>query len=155
MKLQVRYFAALRERVGRAEETVDVPDSTATVSDLRRALIARGEPWSSAFAETRRVRAAVDQAMAGDAPLRSVENRSFLPSPGWILYPHAHFVCCARGVSQPPWGGRRQLDGCRVQREELTSARRSRNCARTRASVRSQASSASCATSTTMRRSLR
>jgi molybdopterin synthase sulfur carrier subunit len=80
MKLQVRYFAALRERVGCGQETVDVPDSIATVSDLRRALIARGEPWSSAFAETRRVRAAVDQAMAGDdAPLREGVEVAFFP----------------------------------------------------------------------------
>jgi molybdopterin synthase sulfur carrier subunit len=80
MKLQVRYFAALRERIGRAEETVDIPDSIATVADLRRALIARGEPWSGAFAETRRVRAAVDQAMAGDdAPLRDGAEIAFFP----------------------------------------------------------------------------
>jgi sulfur-carrier protein len=80
MKLQVRYFAALRERVGRSEETIDVPDSTATVSDLRRALIARGEPWASAFADTKRVRAAVDQAMAGDgARLRDGGEVAFFP----------------------------------------------------------------------------
>lgn len=80
MKLQVRYFAALRERVGRSEETIDVPDTTATVSDLRRTLIARGEPWASAFAETRCVRAAIDQAMAGDeAGLRDGAEVAFFP----------------------------------------------------------------------------
>jgi molybdopterin synthase sulfur carrier subunit len=80
MKLQVRYFAALRERVGRSEETIDMPDSTATVSDLRRALIARGEPWASAFAETRRVRAAVDQTMADDGErLRDGVEVAFFP----------------------------------------------------------------------------
>jgi len=80
MKLRVRYFAALRERIGRSEETVEVPEGVATVSDLRRALIARGEPWTSAFAETRRVRAAVDQAMAGDdAPLREGVEVAFFP----------------------------------------------------------------------------
>jgi molybdopterin synthase sulfur carrier subunit len=80
MKLKVRYFAALRERIGRSEETVEVPEGVATVSDLRRELVARGEPWSGAFAETRRVRAAVDQAMAGDdAPLREGVEVAFFP----------------------------------------------------------------------------
>jgi molybdopterin synthase sulfur carrier subunit len=67
MKLRVLYFAALRERVGRAEESVEVPDGVRAVGQLQRWLAARGEPWSTAFAETRRVRAAVDQAMAAEA----------------------------------------------------------------------------------------
>jgi len=67
VKLRVLYFAALRERVGRAEETVDVPEDVRAVGELQRWLAARGEPWAGAFAETRRVRAAVDQAMATDA----------------------------------------------------------------------------------------
>jgi molybdopterin synthase sulfur carrier subunit len=67
VKLRVLYFAALRERVGRAEETVDVPETVRVVGELQRWLAARDEPWSGAFAETRRVRAAVDQAMATDA----------------------------------------------------------------------------------------
>ena len=67
MKLRVLYFAALRERVGRAEESVDVPEEVRMGGDLRRWLAARGEPFASAFAETRRVRAAVDQSMATDA----------------------------------------------------------------------------------------
>lgn len=67
MKLRVLYFAALRERIGCAEEAVDVPNDVRSVGALRGWLAARGEPWASAFAETRRVRAAVDQAMATDA----------------------------------------------------------------------------------------
>lgn len=79
MKLHVLYFAALRERVGRAEETVDVPDAR-TVGELRAWLAGRGEPWAGAFAETRRVRAAVDQAMAADdAPLRDGAEVAFFP----------------------------------------------------------------------------
>ena len=66
MKLRVLYFAALRERVGRSEETVDAPEEIATVAQLREWLARRGEPWQEAFAQTRRVRAAVDQAMVDD-----------------------------------------------------------------------------------------
>ena len=67
MKLRVLYFAALRERIGRAEEAVNAPDGVANVAQLRSWLTQRGEPWREAFAETRRVRAAVDQAMVDDA----------------------------------------------------------------------------------------
>ena len=80
MKLRVLYFAALRERVGRSEETVDVPDDVRGVGELRRWLAARGEPWATAFAETRRVRAAVDQSMASDgAELHENAEVAFFP----------------------------------------------------------------------------
>jgi molybdopterin synthase sulfur carrier subunit len=64
MRLRVLYFAALRERVGHTEEAVEVPADVRTAGELQRWLASRGEPWATAFAETRRVRAAVDQAMA-------------------------------------------------------------------------------------------
>ncbi len=66
MKLRVLYFAALRERVGRAEESVIAPDGVANVAQLRDWLVQRGELWREAFSETRRVRAAVDQIMVDD-----------------------------------------------------------------------------------------
>ncbi len=66
MKVRVLYFAALRERIGHAEESVDTPRGVASVGELRNWLAQRGEPWSAAFAEARRVRAAVDQAMVDD-----------------------------------------------------------------------------------------
>jgi len=66
MKLNVLYFAGLRERMGRASETLDVPAEVSTVAALRAWLVAQGEPWASAFGETARLRAAVDQAMARD-----------------------------------------------------------------------------------------
>ncbi len=66
MKLRVLYFAALRERVGCADESIEAPDTIANVAQLRMWLTQRGDPWSAAFAETRRVRAAVDQTMVDD-----------------------------------------------------------------------------------------
>ena len=67
MKLRVLYFAALRERVGRSQEAVDAPAGINTVAQLRAWLAQRGEPWQEAFAETRRVRVAVDQAMVEES----------------------------------------------------------------------------------------
>jgi molybdopterin synthase sulfur carrier subunit len=80
VRLRVLYFAALRERVGRSEETVDAPDDVRRVGELQRWLAARGEPWMSAFAETRRVRVAVDQSMAGvGAELHEDAEVAFFP----------------------------------------------------------------------------
>ena len=45
MSIQVRYFASLRERLGRAQESVDAV-SVATVADLW-SHVAAGAPWPS------------------------------------------------------------------------------------------------------------
>lgn len=80
MKITVLYFARLREALQRDRETVDVPASVATVTDLRSWLVARGEPWMTAFSEIKRVRAAVDQTMANETtPLRDGAEVAFFP----------------------------------------------------------------------------
>jgi molybdopterin synthase sulfur carrier subunit len=80
MKVTVLYFARLREAVQRDREVVEVPRDVATVAQLRDWLVARGEPWSSAFAEIKRIRAAVDQAMASEkSPLREGAEVAFFP----------------------------------------------------------------------------
>ena len=80
MKLTVLYFARLREALRRDREVVEVPATVTTVTDLRAWLVARGEPWSSAFAEVKRVRAAVDQSMAEEtALLREGAEVAFFP----------------------------------------------------------------------------
>jgi molybdopterin synthase sulfur carrier subunit len=66
MKVTVLYFARLREAVGRDRETVELPGQVLTVGELRQWLIGRGAPWAEAFAEVKRVRAAVAQQMAQD-----------------------------------------------------------------------------------------
>jgi sulfur-carrier protein len=80
MKIDLLYFAALRERLGIAHETLELPAQVKTVGELRAWIAQRGEPWTSAFAETRRVRAAVDQAMATDeSTLREGAEVAFFP----------------------------------------------------------------------------
>jgi molybdopterin synthase sulfur carrier subunit len=60
-RLTLRYFAWVREKVGRAEEIVDVPGNVSTIGDLVAWLVSRGPEYANAFARAGVVRAAVDQ----------------------------------------------------------------------------------------------
>lgn len=80
MKIELRFFASLREAVGRDAEQADVPAEVRTIADLRVWLAGRGEPWASALGSTRAVRAALDQTMvAGGAALHEGAEVAFFP----------------------------------------------------------------------------
>jgi molybdopterin synthase sulfur carrier subunit len=61
MKVELLYFAWVRERIGRSGETVELPAGIATVGDLARWLASRGPEYAAAFERPDLVRAAVDQ----------------------------------------------------------------------------------------------
>ena len=63
--IRVLYFASLRERLGRDEESLDA--CPASVGELRGLLAGRGDAWQAAFAGELRVLAAVNHEMASDA----------------------------------------------------------------------------------------
>jgi molybdopterin synthase sulfur carrier subunit len=78
MKINVRYFASVREALGTGAESVetDAPDLAA----LRDELIARGEPHASVLARGRAVRMALDQVMSAEgAALREGSEVAFFP----------------------------------------------------------------------------
>ena len=58
------YFAWVRERVGVAEETLDLPPSLVTVADLLDWLVARSPGHAAALADRDTVRVGVDQDFA-------------------------------------------------------------------------------------------
>jgi sulfur-carrier protein len=58
--MKVKYFAWVRERIGKAEETVEPPPSVQTIADLIGWLSARGESYAYAFEKPRVIRAAID-----------------------------------------------------------------------------------------------
>lgn len=62
--MKLVYFAWVRERVGKAEESVTLPPGVATVADLVHWLRGRGEAYAHAFADEGVVRAAVDRVHA-------------------------------------------------------------------------------------------
>jgi sulfur-carrier protein len=62
MSVKILYFAWVRERVGKAEETVEPPAAVATVGDLMGWLAGRGEEYAHAFDNPKVIRAAIDRA---------------------------------------------------------------------------------------------
>lgn len=78
MRVQVRYFASLREALG-ASEAVDVA-AGATVGVLRDQLVSRGGEHARCLARGRAVRCALDQVMADEAAaLRDGAEVAFFP----------------------------------------------------------------------------
>lgn len=78
MKVQLRFFASIREAVGTS--ALEVETAAATLGALRDELIARGSPWAEALARGRAVRVSLDQVMADEsAPVRDGAEIAFFP----------------------------------------------------------------------------
>jgi molybdopterin synthase sulfur carrier subunit len=67
MRIELRYFAAIREALGTAQETLELPDDIRSIGALRAWLRTRGEVWAAALAESRPVRIAFDHVMTDAA----------------------------------------------------------------------------------------
>ncbi len=59
--MKVLYFAWVRERIGKAEETIEPPAAVRTVGELIAWLASRGEEYAHAFERPQVIRAAIDQ----------------------------------------------------------------------------------------------
>ena len=59
--MKIRYFAWVRERIGKPEEELAVPASVTNVAELVAWLSARGEEYAYAFENRRVIRAAIDR----------------------------------------------------------------------------------------------
>jgi molybdopterin synthase sulfur carrier subunit len=59
--MKVLYFAWMRERIGKPEEEIELPDGISTVRDLMRWLSGRGEEYAYAFENPKIIRAAIDR----------------------------------------------------------------------------------------------
>ena len=78
MKIQVKYFASIREAIGQGGESIET--SAATLGALRDELIARGGPYADALARGKAVRMALDQVMSQDGTtLRDGSEVAFFP----------------------------------------------------------------------------
>jgi sulfur-carrier protein len=78
--VKVLYFAWLRQKIGRGEEAVDLPGAVRTVGELAAWLGSRGGGYADAFADMKRVRAALNQEHVDfAAPVKAGDEVAFFP----------------------------------------------------------------------------
>ena len=78
MKLEIRYFASIREALG-ASETIDVPAGS-SVASVRDALIARGGRHAEVLARGRALRCALNQVLCMEpAVIEADAELAFFP----------------------------------------------------------------------------
>ena len=73
MRVELRFFASVREALGIANETVVVPDTVVNVGDVRAWLRMRGGIWAETLAEGRALRMACNHVMT-DAGTRITDG---------------------------------------------------------------------------------
>ena len=78
--MKVKYFAWVRERIGKAEETIEPPADVHTVDQLIAWLSNRGEAYAYAFERPKVIRAAIDHAHVKlDAAIAGAREIAFFP----------------------------------------------------------------------------
>ena len=78
--MKLRYFAWVRERIGKPEEEIELPAGIMTVADLVAWLSQRGEEYAHAFENPKVIRAAIDRAhVRADAVLAGAHEIAFFP----------------------------------------------------------------------------
>lgn len=78
--MKIKYFAWVRERVGKSEETIELPANVKTVEELIAWLAARGETYAHAFETPRVIRVAIDHAhVKQDAAIKGAREIAFFP----------------------------------------------------------------------------
>jgi molybdopterin synthase sulfur carrier subunit len=80
MSIKLRYFAWVRERVGKPEEDVEPPANVRTAGELMTWLAGRGDEYAHAFANPKIIRVAIDRAhMQPGAPIAKASEIAFFP----------------------------------------------------------------------------
>jgi len=80
MKINLRFFASVREALGTSGEAVDLPADVTTVGAVRDFLIARGGAWGEALAHERALRMAFEHVMCEPGtPIREGGEVAFFP----------------------------------------------------------------------------
>lgn len=78
--MKLRYFAWVRERIGKPEEDIELPASVATVADLIGFLAQRGEEYAHAFENPKVIRAAIDRThVRADRAIAGAREIAFFP----------------------------------------------------------------------------
>jgi molybdopterin synthase sulfur carrier subunit len=79
MKINLRFFASVRELVGTGQEVLEVAGPL-TVGEVRTLLIGRGDNWEYALAQGRALRTAHNQVMCdADTVIGEGDEVAFFP----------------------------------------------------------------------------
>jgi sulfur-carrier protein len=79
-KLKLRYFAWVRERVGKAEEEIEAPADIATVAELMAWLADQDDNYAYAFENPKVIRAAIDRNhVRSEARIEGAGEIAFFP----------------------------------------------------------------------------
>ena len=80
MAIKLRYFAWVRERVGKPEEDIELPAGVATIGELMTWLAGRGEEYAYAFENPKIIRAAIDRShVKSQAVIGGAREIAFFP----------------------------------------------------------------------------
>jgi len=80
MAVKILYFAWVREKVGKAEESLDVPAGVETAQQLMEWLKDRGPEYAEAFARANVIRVALDRAQVKPtASIAGAREIAFFP----------------------------------------------------------------------------
>ncbi len=80
MKTKLVYFAWVRERIGKAEEELDLPDSVKTAGELIAYLATLGEEYENALQFPKAIRVAINQEhVEHDEPIAGAREIGLFP----------------------------------------------------------------------------
>jgi sulfur-carrier protein len=80
VSIKVRYFAWVRERVGKSEEEIEPPAGVDTVGQLMTWLAAKDEDYAHAFENPKVIRAAIDRShVRAEARIEGAGEIAFFP----------------------------------------------------------------------------
>jgi molybdopterin synthase sulfur carrier subunit len=80
MTTKIRYFAWVRERIGKTDEDIELPQTVTTVGDLMTWLAQRGDEYARAFENPKVIRAAIDRShVRAEAVIAGAREIAFFP----------------------------------------------------------------------------
>ena len=80
MKIELRFFASVREALQTSQEIIELPDSVKTVGDVRAFLMGRGGIWAEGLGPEKNLRMAYDHEMTeADTELVDGGEVAFFP----------------------------------------------------------------------------
>jgi len=78
--MKLRYFAWVRERIGKPEEDIELPANVSTVAELIGWLAGRGEEYAYAFENPKVIRAAINKShVKPDTKITGAGEIAFFP----------------------------------------------------------------------------